>query len=133
MTTDCDVLPSESLSALGNMGAKYRPHDCPSYLNPESRSDILKVMQGAVAQFARQAEARVSTPGCMTAWQSEVDVRFTERVNQIPDGTLLTPHEALPYFPSDRRLMSKIFTELCVHAHGQGCRHICVSMHQGVH
>ena len=58
---------------------------------------ILKVMQGAVAQFARQAEARVSTPGCMTAWQSEVDVKIAERVSQIPDGTLLTLHEALPY------------------------------------
>lgn len=107
MTTDCGVLPSESLSALGNMGAKYSPHVCPSYLNPESRSEILKVMQGAVAQFARQAEARVGTPGCMTAWQSEVDFKIAERVNQIPDGTLLNPHEALPYSPSDRRLMSE--------------------------
>ena len=107
MITDCGVLPSESLSALGNMGAKYRPHDCPSYLNPESRSEILTVMQGAVAQFARQAEARIGTPGCMTAWQSEVDVKIAEQVNQIPDGTLLDPHEALPYSPSDRRLMSE--------------------------
>ena len=106
LTTNCDVLPSQSLAALGRMGAKYRPHDCPSYLSPEWRSAIIAVMQRAAARFAREAEARVSTPGCMTAWKAEVDVKFEQRVNQIPDGTLLTPHEALPYSPADRRLMS---------------------------
>ena len=106
LTTDCTVLPSESLVALGNMGAKYRPHDCPSYLNSESRSAILEVMRSAVARFAREAEARVNAPGCMTAWKSEVDVKIAESLSRVPDGTLLTPFGALPYSPSDRHMMS---------------------------
>ena len=61
------ILPLESFTALGNMGAKYRPNDCRSYLNPESRSAILEVMRSAVAQFAKEAEARVNAPACMTA------------------------------------------------------------------
>ena len=51
--------------------------------------------------------ARVSTPGCMTAWQSEVGVQIADRVNHS-DGTLLTPHVALPCSPSDRCLMSGV-------------------------
>lgn len=88
------------------MGAKYRPHDCPSHLNTDSRSEILAVLREAVSRFVREAETRVTNPGCMRAWQSEVDVRIAAAVAALPDGTLLTPVGALPYSPSDRRLMS---------------------------
>ncbi len=112
LTTNCDILPSQGLRALGKMGAKHRPHDCPRSLNSESRSDILEVMQSAVTRFAREAEARVGTPGCMTAWKSEVVIRIEAAITRLPDGILLTPPGALPYSPSNRKLMSTFLQDI---------------------
>ena len=87
LTTNCDILPSQALAQLGKMGAKYRPHDCPSHLNSASRSEILAVLHEAVSRFVREAETRVKHPGSMRAWQSEVDVRIAAAVAALPDGT----------------------------------------------
>ena len=106
LTTNCDILPSHTLIELGKMGAKYRPHDCPSYLNADTRSVILEVLHAAVSRFAREAEICVGTPGCMQAWKSEVGGKLETAVAAMPEGILLTPPGALPYSNSDRNLMS---------------------------
>ena len=103
LTTNCGILPSQNLCALGKMGKKYRPHDCPSYFNPDTKTAILEAMRGAFARFAQQATLRVNTSGCMDAWMAEVNVKLKTRVDQIPLGTLLSPHEALPYSDFDGR------------------------------
>ena len=157
LTTNCGILPSQSLTQLGRMDAKHLPHDCPSHLNSETRSDILSVLQSAVSRFAREAETRVTQPGCMRPWQSEVDNRLAAAVAAIPDGTLLTPVGALPYSPSDSKLMSiflrnfvctpmdkacskrvrplsscQLQSTLCACQTLQGCRHLCLSVPQSV-
>lgn len=54
LTTNCDILPSPTLRTLGKMGRKFRPHDCSSHFDADSKSAILSANAGGHALPGKQ-------------------------------------------------------------------------------